>query len=82
MNLKTQYYKGLPLRLINRKDYKNKNAKRYIINNTNQNVWIPNKYLLEDGTIKDNADIMFIFKNAKRKLELAGYIINNRGITK
>lgn len=58
MNLKTQYYKGLPLKLINRKDYANRKAKRFIINNTNQNIWIPNSYLMEDGTIKDNVDLM------------------------
>lgn len=75
MNLNTQYYRGLPLRLINRKDYKYKKAKRFIINNTNQNVWIPNTYLLDDGTIKDNVDLMFIFRKSKRKLELAGYRI-------
>lgn len=75
MNLETQYYRGLPLRLINRKDYKHKNAKRFVINNTNQNIWIPNCYLLDDGTIKDNVDIMYIFRKAKRKLEIAGYKI-------
>lgn len=75
MNLKTQYYKGLPLRLIDRKDYKYKKAKRFVINDTNQNVWIPNYYLLDDGTIKSNVDIMFIFKKIKRQLELAGYKI-------
>lgn len=72
-NLEDQYYRGLPLRLINRQDYKFKNAKRYVINNTNQNIWIPNTYLLEDGTIKPGVDIMFIFKKAQRQLELAGY---------
>lgn len=75
MNLETQYYKGLPLKLINRKDYKQRKAKRFTINNTNQNVWIPNDYLLEDGTIKKGADLMFVFRKAKRKLELAGYKI-------
>lgn len=72
-NTDMQYYKGLPLRLIARKDYKTKRAKRYTINDTNQNVWIPNKFLSEDGTIKANADIMFVFKGAERKLELAGF---------
>lgn len=72
-NTDMQYYKGLPLRLIARKDYKTKRAKRYAINDTNQNVWIPNKFLSEDGTIKADADIMFVFKGAERKLELAGF---------
>ena len=47
MNYKTQYYKGIPLNLISRK-YKNMEAKRFIINHTNQNVWIPNKTVTED----------------------------------
>lgn len=51
MNYETQYYKGIPLNLIKRK-YGNRNAKRFVINHTNQNVWIPNKHLEEDGTIK------------------------------
>lgn len=38
MNYETQYYRGLPLKLINRKDYKVRKAKRYTINNTNQNI--------------------------------------------
>ena len=75
MNTRMQYYRGLPLKLIDRKDYKNRKAKRYSINNTNQNIWIPNIYLESDGTIKENVDIMFIFRKAKRQLELAGYKI-------
>lgn len=75
LNTETQYYRGLPLKLIDRKDYHMRKAKRYVINNTNQNVWIPNCYLEDDGTIKKNVDIMFIFKKAKRQLELAGYKI-------
>lgn len=75
MNLDMQYYRGLPLKLIDRKDYKQRKAKRFTINNTNQNVWIPNCYLLEDGTIIDNIDLMFIFRKCKRQLELAGYKI-------
>lgn len=73
LNLENQYYRGLPLRLIDRKDYNMRNAKRFIINNTNQNVWIPNVFLEKDGTIKNDVDIMFIFKKAKKQLELAGY---------
>lgn len=73
MNLEMQYYRGLPLKLINRKDYKHKKAKRFTINNTNQNIWIPNYYLDCDGTIKDDANIMFIFEKCKRQIELAGY---------
>lgn len=73
MNYKTQYYKGIPLNLISRK-YKNMEAKRFIINHTNQNVWIPNKYLKEDGTIKELEDIDYVFRKSIRQLELAGII--------
>lgn len=68
MNYSTQYYKGIPLNLIKRK-YDGRKAKRYTINHTNQNVWIPNKHLSDDGTIKSGEDIDYVF--CKRKLEIA-----------
>lgn len=71
MNYKTQYYKGIPLNLISRK-YKNMKAKRFVINHTNQNVWIPNKHLKKDGTIKEKENIDYVFRKSIRKLELAG----------
>jgi hypothetical protein len=71
MNYETQYYKGIPLNLIKRK-YGNRNAKRFVINHTNQNVWIPNKHLEEDGTIKFMEDIDYVFRKSIRQLELAG----------
>lgn len=71
MNYETQYYKGIPLNLVKRK-YGNRNAKRFVINHTNQNVWIPNKHLKEDGTIKFMEDIDYVFRKSIRQLELAG----------
>ena len=71
MNITTQFYKGIPLRLIERKGYKHMKAKRFTINGTNQNVWIPNKHLLNDGTIKESENLDYIFKKAKRQLEIA-----------
>lgn len=71
MNYETQYYKGIPLNLIKRK-YGNRNAKRFVINHTNQNVWIPNKHLEEDGTIKLMENIDYVFMESTRQLELAG----------
>ena len=65
-------YKGVPLHLINRKDYKRRNAKRYRLNDTNQNVWIPNKHLNLDGTLKENENIDYVFRKAKRQMQLAG----------
>lgn len=74
MNVNVQYYQGIALCLIHRKDYASKKAKRFTLNGTNQNVWIPNHYLLADGTIKPEANLAFIFQNPKNqpKLEKAG----------
>lgn len=71
MNYQTQYYKGIPLNLVKRK-YGSRKAKRYVINHTNQNVWIPNKHLEPDGTIRVGENIDYVFRQAKRKLEIAG----------
>lgn len=71
MNYKMQFYKTIPLQLIKR-SYGIRKAKRFTINNTNQNVWIPNKHLTEDGTILQNENIDYIFRKAQRQLELAG----------
>ena len=59
MNYETQYYKNMK-------------AKRFVINHTNQNVWIPNKHLEEDGTIKGTENIDYVFRKSIRQLELAG----------
>lgn len=71
MNFNIQYYKGIPLQLINRK-YGDRDAKRFAINHTNQNVWIPNKHLTEDGTIVPGEDLDYVFRKAQRQLTLAG----------
>ncbi|MDE6946049.1 MAG: hypothetical protein K2P14_02570 [Anaeroplasmataceae bacterium] len=71
MNFGKQYYKGIPLNLVNRK-YGDRLAKRFIINDTNQNVWIPNKHLDSEGNIKEGENIDYIFRKAQRQLELAG----------
>ena len=71
MNFETQYYKGIALKLINR-NYGTRKAKRFTINNTNQNIWIPNKELEEDGTIKETSDIDYVLFDSKRQLEIAG----------
>lgn len=73
-NTNIQYYKNVPLQLIvyTEQHFERLKAKRYTINNTNQNVWIPNCYLESDGTIKPNVNIDFVFYKSKRQLELAG----------
>lgn len=74
-NYDIQYYNKIPLRLIKR-NYKNYKAKRYVINETNQNIWIPNSYLLQDGTIKVGVNLDFIFKKKaqQNKLKIAKVI--------
>lgn len=79
MNTEMQYYKSIPLKLIERK-YGNRKAKRFTINGTNQNVWIPNKHLLDDGTIKVGENIDYVFRKAKRQLEIAGIAQAIQGI--
>ena len=71
MNYEMQYYKGIPLQLVKRK-YDNKNAKRFTINKTNQNVWIPNKHLEKDGSIRTGENIDYIFRKAQNQLRYAG----------
>lgn len=72
LNLEFQYYRGIKLQLIQR-GYKTMKAKRYTLGGTNQNVWIPNKHLEDDGTLKPNENIDYVFRRAHRQLELAGY---------
>ena len=76
MNYKTQYYKGIPLNLISRK-YKNMKAKRFIINHTNQNVWIPNKHLKEDGTIKEKEEKIMRTIQIEKVLKEADYVLKD-----
>ena len=70
LNLSLQNYKGIPLRLISR-NYIGYDAKRFTINDTNQNVWIPNKHLEEDGTIKESENLNYIFFKAQNQLRYA-----------
>lgn len=68
-----QHYKGIRLKLIDR-NYNGKAAKRFTLNGTNQNVWIPKKHLEPNGMIKQGGNIDYVFRKAQRQLELAGYI--------
>ena len=73
-NTGTQMYKNVPLQLIvyTENHFAKLKAKRFTINGTNQNIWIPNVYLEPDGTLKENINIDFIFYKSARQLELAG----------
>ena len=58
--------------MIVREDYGCYKAKRFKINSSNQNVWIPNCYLEDDGTIKANVNIDFVFRKSVNQLNKAG----------
>lgn len=74
-NFETQFYKGIPLKQIDR-GYGNAKARRFTINHTNQNCWIPLKHLELDGTIKPKEDIDYVIFRSKRQFEIAGVSIN------
>lgn len=71
-NTSVQHYRGIPVSLIVRRDYLFRQAKRYIINGTHQNVWIPNKHLMPDGTLIAGENIDYIFRSHGHQLDLAG----------
>jgi hypothetical protein len=71
-----QMYKNIPLEFIHRDDYHNKQARRYAINGTNQNLWIPTKHL-SNSKIKEGEDLDYVFVRSVRQLAIAG--INHIG---
>lgn len=73
-NFDIQYYKDIPLQQIDR-GYGQAKARRFTINNTNQNIWIPMTYLRPNGTLKNNIDIDWIFVKEKNSLKKAGLAI-------
>lgn len=73
LNLQPQHYKGIRLQLIERGYGKTMKAKRFTLNGTNQNVWIPNKHLQLDGTLIEGENIDYVFRKAQRQMEIAGY---------
>ena len=73
LNLEEQFYKGIRLQLINRGYTEEQKAKRFTLGGTNQNVWIPNKHLEDDGTLVEGSEIDYVFRKAQRQLELSGY---------
>ncbi len=72
MNLDIQIYKGIPIRMTAR-DCTGIGARRFRLNETNQNVWIPKKHLFEDGTLKEGECIDYVFLKAQNQLKYAGY---------
>ena len=78
INTNDQFYKGILVNCIPRRDYRTTRAKRFTINGTNQNVWIPNKHLEEDGTIKTKENIDYVFVKSWKQCALAGINIVER----
>mgnify|MGYP001230965996 CR=1 FL=1 len=70
-NFEVQYYKGIPLKQIDR-GYGNAKARRFTINHTNQNCWIPLRHLHQDGTIKQKQDIDYVIFGNKIQFKKAG----------
>lgn len=70
-NLGDQYYGNVKLNVID--GHHNRGAKRFRLNDTNQNIWIPNCYLEEDYTIKSWANLDFIFnkRDTKHKIDIS-----------
>lgn len=81
-NTEIQFYKGIKIRLIEytKNHFARLKAKRYLLisdidtPHPTQNLWIPNVYLKEDGTLKQNINIDFVFRKAMRqnKFKYAG----------
>ena len=76
IDTKDQFYKGIKLNCIVRHDYRFMKAKLFTLNGTNQNVWIPNKHLEKDGTIKEGENIDYVFIRRHKQCKLAGINLN------
>lgn len=72
INKGDQFYKGIKINCIVRHDYRWMKAKRFTLNGTNQNVWIPNKHLEMDGTLKAGENIDYVFMRRWRQCAIAG----------
>lgn len=66
-----RFFKNIPLKLIpyRPEHFARLNAKRFMLGNPkyNQNIWIPNKHLSEDGTILPDADLDWLMTKAVRQ---------------
>jgi len=60
----------IPLRCF-RREFK---ASRFTINETNQNLWIPNKHLDENGLIKSGQNIDYVIVGARSQIRCSGLI--------
>ena len=86
-NTNVQNYKGIPLKLIlyTESRFQHLKAKCFQVLNalnqpSGQQIWIPNRFLSDDGTILPTCNIDWLFRkddNAE-KLKSAGFILNER----
>lgn len=76
-NFAVQFYKGVPISLMDysAEYYATRSAKRFHLGDKRygQNIWIPNTYLEQDGTLKQGVNIDFVFRKAyqQRKFQYA-----------
>lgn len=65
-NFNTQYYKKTPIRLIDREDYDYRRAKQFaLVKDPSKSVWMPNKHLMEDGTLVQDEKIDYVFRSLR-----------------
>lgn len=75
LNNTLQYYRGLPLRLQTGYNYNTRRSKIYSVNDTSHTIMIPDKYTMDNGTIKTDINFMWLFKKDGRiqAINKAGY---------
>lgn len=70
-NMKVQTYKGVKVQLIlyTEQHFARLKAKRFLLigQNKSQNIWIPNSFLLPDGTLDPDKDLDWLFQQAWRQ---------------
>lgn len=80
-----QYYKNIPLQQVIRTYKSNEDvridmkARRFTLNHTNQNVWIPCKHLDEFGKLLPDQDIDYVFLQARNQCYYAGVTFRSAG---
>lgn len=61
-NLGIQFYKGIPLKAENKKQNRRRNAKKFIINESKEYIWISNAYLDKDWSLRPDINIDWMFR--------------------
>lgn len=80
-----QYYKNIPLQQVIRTYKSNKDvrvdmkARRFTLNHTNQNVWIPCKHLDASGKLLPGENIDYVFLKSFNQCYYAGVTFRSAG---